>query len=99
MADRIAVMCAGQLVEEAPRELLFSNPVHPYTRALVAAVPYPDPDRRLDLSALMGGRASDPTAWPAPFTVNGAEGLAMHDMGGGHLVRAYARPAARAEAG
>jgi len=99
MADRIAVMCAGQFVEEAPREVLFSNPVHPYTRALVAAVPYPDPDRRLDLSALMGGRASDPEAWPAPFTVNGVEGMAMHDLGGGHFVRAYARPTAHAEAG
>ncbi len=42
MADRIAVMCAGRIVELAPRQTLFRSPVHPYTRALLAAVPYPD---------------------------------------------------------
>ena len=88
MADRIAVMCAGRLVEEAPREILFGEPVHPYTRALLSAVPYPDPNRRLDLSALMDGRASDPDAWPAPFGVNGGDSLALIDVGRGHYVRA-----------
>ena len=39
IADRIAVMCAGRMVEMAPREELFRNPLHPYTRALLAAVP------------------------------------------------------------
>ena len=42
VADRIAVMCAGNLVELAPREVLFRNPMHPYTKALMSAVPYPD---------------------------------------------------------
>ncbi len=88
MADRIAVMCAGRLVEEAPRELLFRNPVHPYTRALLAAVPYPDPDRRLDFTALMDGRASDPEAWPPPFDVGALDAQELLDMGGGHYVRA-----------
>jgi peptide/nickel transport system ATP-binding protein len=37
MADRIAVMCAGRIVEVAPKELLFRNPMHPYTKALLAA--------------------------------------------------------------
>jgi hypothetical protein len=42
MADRVAVMCRGRIVEVAPREtIMFRNPVHPYTRALLAAVPYP----------------------------------------------------------
>ncbi len=88
VSDRIAVMCAGRLVETAPRELLFRDPVHPYTRALLAAVPEPDLDRRLDLSALAEGRTSDPGAWPAPFTVADGLYLDLVDLGGGHYVRA-----------
>ncbi|MHB1217083.1 MAG: ABC transporter ATP-binding protein [Alphaproteobacteria bacterium] len=91
VAVRIAVMCKGRLVEMAPRELLFSNPVHPYTKALVAAVPYPDLNRRLDLSLLMEGRASDPSAWPRPFTIDAESRPALIDLGGGHRVRADAR--------
>ena len=54
MADRIAVMCAGRIVELAPRQTLFRSPVHPYTRALLAAVPYPDlePAARFRTAAL-----------------------------------------------
>jgi peptide/nickel transport system ATP-binding protein len=90
IADRIAVMCAGRLVELAPRELLFKNPVHPYTQALLAAVPEPDPARRLDLSALMEGKASDPAHWPPPFTATDDLQLDWIDVGGGHFVRAAA---------
>jgi len=85
IADTIAVMCAGRVVETAPREQLFREPVHPYTRALLTAVPEPDPTRRLDLTALMEGRASVPAEWPA-----------LIDMGNGHFVRA-ARGASPAE--
>ena len=92
MADRIAVMCSGRLVETAPRAELFANPTHPYTRALLAAVPEPNPDRRLDLTALMAGRASQPDAWPEPFTVREGAGLRMVDIGNGHMVRASAVP-------
>ncbi len=88
MADRIAVMCAGYLVEVAPREILFRNPVHPYTKALLAAVPRPDPSCRLDLSALMEGRVSDPSAWAPPFGVNDDERPELLDIGEGHCVRA-----------
>ena len=90
IADRIAVMCAGRLVETAPRDILFNAPVHPYTRALLSAVPEPDPSRRLDLSALMEGKASVPGEWPAPFTVAPDAKLALLDLGGGHFVRAAA---------
>jgi peptide/nickel transport system ATP-binding protein len=67
IADRIAVMCRGRLVEVAPREVLFREPVHPYTKALVLAVPEPSLDHRLDFAALLEGRASDPAAWPEPW--------------------------------
>ena len=88
IADRIAVMCAGHLVETAPCEVLFNNPVHPYTKALLAAVPNPDLDRLLDFTALMEGRASDPKAWPQPFCLDGSAASKMIDLGAGHMVRA-----------
>ena len=88
IADRIAVMCAGRLVEVAPYAELFRNPVHPYTKALLAAVPSPDLDRRLNFDALMEGRASDPKAWPNPFRLDGTAPTSMIDLGEGHLVRA-----------
>lgn len=48
LCDRIAVMYLGRIVEVAPREELFSRPHHPYTKALLAAVPVPDPRARRD---------------------------------------------------
>ena len=88
MADRIAVMCAGRLVEVAPRAQLFQEPIHPYTQALLSAVPEPNIDKPLDLGALMEGRASMPGLWPAPFTVDATTDATLIDLGRGHFVRA-----------
>jgi peptide/nickel transport system ATP-binding protein len=93
IADRIAVMCAGRLVELAPRALLFRNPVHPYTRALLAAVPEPNPDHPLDFTRLMEGKASNPAAWPAPFTIDASRQPQLMHLGHGHYVRATEAPA------
>jgi len=88
ICDRIAVMCAGRLVELARREHLFRNPVHPYTKALLSAVPNPDPGSQLDLTALMAGKASDPDAWPAPFSAMDGGSLELVNIGDDHFVRA-----------
>ena len=93
MADRIAVMCAGRIVEVAPKELLFRNPMHPYTRALLAAVPEPDIHQLLDFERLAGDRASVPAAWPAPYTIDEAHPAHLVEVTDGHYVRMSGREA------
>jgi len=62
-ADRVAVMYAGQIVEEAPTARLFAQPSHPYTQGLFASVPrITGPVRRLNP---IGGSVPPATAWPA----------------------------------
>jgi len=53
-ANDIAVMYLGQMVEKAPSKKLFENPVHPYTKALLSAIPVPDPDYKMDRILLKG---------------------------------------------
>lgn len=96
IADRIAVMCAGRIVEITDRATLFRNPVHPYTQALLAAVPTPDPSRSLDLHQLMEDKASDPAAWPEPFRREPTNSAALIEIASGHWVEARASSATAA---
>ncbi len=54
ISDRIAVMYAGKLVESASKNELFKNPLHPYTKALLSAIPIPDPKSKRKFIALKG---------------------------------------------
>ncbi|MFC4167991.1 ABC transporter ATP-binding protein [Teichococcus aestuarii] len=63
MADRIAVMYLGAVMEIGDKGALFANPRHPYTRALLAAIPHPDPARRGRVTPL-GGDVPSPMAVP-----------------------------------
>ncbi|CAN1542039.1 COG1123 ATPase components of various ABC-type transport systems, contain duplicated ATPase [Rhabdaerophilaceae bacterium] len=86
MAQRIAVMARGRIVELATRDQLFANPIHPYTRSLLNAVPYADLDRPLDLAGVGLGSSSDPTHWPAEFRDNVGAPLSLAEVEPGHLV-------------
>ena len=87
MAKEIAVMCRGHIVERAPRAQLFGNPQHPYTKALLAAVPEPDIDRPLDFGKV-GTGFSTPASWPAPYTILPGEfHPVMEEIAPGHFVR------------
>lgn len=90
IADRILVMASGRIVEEAPREVLFSKPVHYYTKSLMAAVPYADLDRKLDFSNLHKDGLANPASWPEPFRIDLDRKMDFIDLGGGHRVLARA---------
>ena len=54
LSESIIVMYLGQVVEQAPPQELFDNPVHPYTKALLSAIPVPDPDVKMERIMLKG---------------------------------------------
>ncbi|MBY3447098.1 ABC transporter ATP-binding protein [Rhizobium laguerreae] len=64
IGHRVAVMYLGRIVELATCEALFANPIHPYTQALIAAAPIPDPTR-VQLEALVEGEVPSPVSPPS----------------------------------
>ncbi|MBB3934106.1 dipeptide ABC transporter ATP-binding protein [Aureimonas phyllosphaerae] len=90
LADRIAVMSGGRILEVASRDALFSRPVHPYTRRLIASIPEPDPAQPTDFSAFEGGEAKGTSGWGWPFTArDGEDEPGLIALSHDHFVQAY----------
>ena len=64
ISDRVGVMYVGKLVELAETHELFGNPMHPYTEALLSAVPQPDPETRMD-RIILPGEVANPANPPS----------------------------------
>ena len=64
ISDRVAVMYVGKIVELSPVDALYEKPMHPYTEALLSAVPVPDPKRKKK-RLLLSGEVADPSNAPS----------------------------------
>ncbi|MBW3607258.1 MAG: ATP-binding cassette domain-containing protein, partial [Actinobacteria bacterium] len=96
VSDRIAVMYLGRIMELSPTDELYVKPIHPYTRALLSAIPIPDPrENRARERVVIGGEppsAVDPppgcvfhTRCPRAQDVCRAEVPRLSEYSGGHL--------------
>jgi len=88
VADRIAVMCQGRLVEIASRQQIFESPRHPYTKSLLAAVPYPDLDRLLDFENIRFQSSTEAEDWDGAFKASNGSILKNLEVDKGHFVLA-----------
>lgn len=98
ISDRVAVMYLGSIVEIADKKELYGHPAHPYTKALLAAIPLPDPDRRAAAVPIRGEMPSPydvPSGCPfhdrCPFCTERCrkERPALRDIGAGHMAACH----------
>jgi peptide/nickel transport system ATP-binding protein len=98
ISDRVAVMYVGKLVEMAPTAELFSSPKHPYTEALMSAIPRPDPRPR-EKRIVLTGEVANPADPPSGCyfhprctyvkEVCKVEGPSLEEVSKGHYVRCH----------
>jgi oligopeptide/dipeptide ABC transporter ATP-binding protein len=102
ISDRVAVMYLGRIVEIASADALYDDPLHPYSQALMSAVPIPDPDQRREKLVLQGdvpSPLSPPTGCSfhprcfARLDICPREPPVLTDVGGGHQVACHRYPA------
>lgn len=98
ISDRVGVMYLGRMVEIAPKNELYNNPAHPYTEALLSAVPIPNPRLKRERIVLQGdvpSPANPPTGCafhprcPKAFDRCKVERPQLQDMGNGHYVACH----------
>ena len=103
ISDNVAVMYLGKIVEMTSSAALYSNPVHPYTQALISAVPIPDPDLESERKrVILQGEVPSPINPPAGCNFCTRcryvteqcreEEPAFADIGGGHFVACHLHP-------
>ena len=94
-SNDIVVMYLGQMVESAPAKALFMNPMHPYTKALLSAIPVPDPDFKMERIPLKGELTSPINPEPGcrfakrcPYATEGCTSneMTLKEMEPGHFV-------------
>ena len=98
ISDRIAVMYLGRIVEIAEKNELYNNPQHPYTKALLSAIPIPDVDNKMKREILTGDVPS-PLNPPSGCYFHTrckyaterckTECPVLHDVGNGHMVACH----------
>ena len=99
ISTRVGVMYLGKLVELAPAHEIYANPLHPYTQALLRAIPIPDPEAKRRAAQRLGGDVPNPIAPPSGCRFHtrcphagdrcGAEEPELVEVSPGHFVSCF----------